>query len=218
MNDLRFVVQLHDCPPEFRTLEDLTETLRCISLPNWQGGPDDFRVWRWTDGQTPEEITLRKARGSELRTTAQVVGGGWWWVAEGASGELYAAVPALDGTLEERLQQAFRRAADDFTDFRADDLAEIAMRALTPGDGQTPPADLIKGTEGHGSFDYCIVCGAKVITHRALFVQTVLRSAVRRVAWCSADRCQEDRAGSAVRSVPVAVGPGGIYTVTDTWE
>lgn len=39
-------------------------------------------------------------------------------------------MPTVDGGLEARLLEAFERAADDFTGFRADSLAAIAMGAL----------------------------------------------------------------------------------------
>ncbi|GAA4226041.1 hypothetical protein GCM10022254_09650 [Actinomadura meridiana] len=87
-------------------------------------------------------------------------------------------------------------------------------------DGETPEAarvDLVAESERTGSFDYCIICGATDVAHRALYVRTVLSTTTIRVAWCSAARCQEDRERSAVKSVPVAAGPGGFYGVVDAW-
>lgn len=78
--------------------------------------------------------------------------------------------------------------------------------------------DLIAATEGdEDSFETCCSCGSSAVTHRALFVSTVCGPEVSRAAWCAAGVCQEDRARSEVRSVPVARADGGGYRVADVW-
>lgn len=105
--------------------------------------------------------------------------------------------------------------------FRAGRIAPSTAEQLARYAGGVEPEaarlDLIAESERHGSFEYCIGCGATDVVHRALYVRTVLGTTAHRVAWCSADRCQEDRVRSAVQSVPVAVGPGGVVAVVDTW-
>ncbi|MFB4312903.1 DUF6292 family protein [Actinomadura sp. 21ATH] len=77
--------------------------------------------------------------------------------------------------------------------------------------------DLIAESEKHGSFGYCIGCGSTDVVHRALYIRSTVRTTALRMAWCSADECQEDRVQSAVLSVPVEAGPGGFYRVVAAW-
>lgn len=95
--------------------------------------------------------------------------------------------------------------------------AELLAR-YTGGKAPEPePLDLLAAAYRDDGFEYCIICGSTTVAHRALYVGTLLRTTATRVAWCSADRCQEDRVKSAVQSVPVKAGPGGFYSVTSAW-
>jgi hypothetical protein len=104
---------------------------------------------------------------------------------------------------------------------RAGRIVPGTAELLAQYEGGTAPEtvrlDLIAESEKHGSFGYCIGCGATDVVHRALYVRSTVRTTALRVAWCSADECQEDRARSAVLSVPVEAGPGGFYGVVDAW-
>lgn len=158
---------------------------------------------------------------------------GTWVAGRGAAGWVAACYDPVSGrqTMHTALLLGIVPAPEVVARSIALSIAEGGLRAgrIAPSTaeqlaryagGVEPEAsrlDLIVESERHGSFDYCIGCGATDVVHRALYVRTVVGTTARRVAWCSADRCQEDRVRSAVQSVPVAVGPGGVVAVVDTW-
>lgn len=95
--------------------------------------------------------------------------------------------------------------------------AELLARYAGGKAPEAEPLDLIAATSRDDGFGYCIGCGSLEVAHRALYISTSLRTTATRVAWCSAGECQEDRARSAVQSVPVKAGPGGFYGVANAW-